>query len=127
MSYAMSRTFDRGFDEVSVQVRAALAEQGFGVITEIDMQATLRTKIGAEIDRQIILGACNPGFAFRALQAEPEIGLLLPCNVVIRSTGAGTVVDFIDPQMMSDLAQNPEMRAIADEVAEKLTKALESI
>ncbi|MDD2859235.1 MAG: DUF302 domain-containing protein [Candidatus Nanopelagicales bacterium] len=127
MSYCMSRTITGEFDAVEARVRAALAAQGFGVVTEIDMQATLRAKIGAEIDRHVILGACNPGFAHRALQVEPEIGLLLPCNVVIRAAADGIVVDVIDPQMMTDLAQSPQMQAIADEVGEKLSAALASV
>jgi uncharacterized protein (DUF302 family) len=127
MGYCMSRTITGEFDDVEARVRAALAAQGFGVITEIDMQATLRAKIGVEIDRHVILGACNPGFASRALQVEPEIGLLLPCNVVIRATAAGVVVDFIDPQMMTELAQSPQMHEIADEVGVKLSAALASI
>ena len=106
MSYCMSRTIAGDFDEIQTRVRAALAAQGFGIITEIDMQATLQAKIGAQIDRYLILGACNPGFVHRALQVEPEIGLLLPCNVVIRATSDGVVVDFVDPQMMTELAQD---------------------
>ena len=82
-SYALSATIDRDFDTTVADVKAALGDQGFGIITEIDMAATLQTKLGVEIDRQVILGACNPGFAHRALQAEPSIGLLLPCNVVV--------------------------------------------
>jgi len=127
MTYSMSRTFDRDFDAVRAQVGAALADQGFGLITEIDMQATLKAKLGAELERYLILGACNPAMALRALQAEPEIGLLLPCNVVVRATPDGTVVDFIDPSIMSDLAKNPQMQAIAAEVSEKLSIALASI
>lgn len=127
MNYGMSRTLNRPFAEVNEEVRAALAEQGFGVVTEIDMQATLRTKIGVEIDQQIILGVCNPKYAHRALQAEPSIGLLLPCNVVIRSTDAGTVVEMINPQMMAEITSAPEMAVIADEVSEKLSVALASL
>lgn len=127
MNYGMSRTLNRPFEEVDQEVRAALAEQGFGVVTEIDMQATLRTKIGVEIDQQIILGVCNPKYAHRALQAEPSIGLLLPCNVVIRKTDAGTVVEMINPQMMAQITEGPEMAQIADEVTEKLSAALASL
>jgi len=124
MSYAMSRTLQRPFDQVHQDVRQALTEQGFGVITEINMQETLRSKIGVEIDQYLILGACNPTFASQALAAEPEIGLLLPCNVVIRTATEGTIVDFINPQMMTDLAASPAMRTIAEQVAEKLNAAL---
>ena len=123
----MSRTINRPFDEVNAEVRAVLAEQGFGIVSEIDMQATLRNKIGVEIEPQLILGACNPKFAHRALQAEPSIGLLLPCNVVIRTTDAGTVVEMINPQMMAEITEGPEMKQIADEVTEMLSKALASL
>ncbi|MDP1711033.1 MAG: DUF302 domain-containing protein [Candidatus Nanopelagicaceae bacterium] len=127
MDYGMSRIIDRPFEEVDQEVRAALADQGFGVVTEVDMQATLHNKIGVEIDPQIILGVCNPKFAHRALLAEPSIGLLLPCNVVIRTTDAGTVVEMINPQMMAQITEGPEMAQIADEVTEKLSAALASL
>lgn len=127
MTYAMSRTLNRPFDDVVTDVRDTLAQQGFGVVTEINMQETLRTKLGIEIDRQLIFGACNPAYAHRALQAEPSIGLLLPCNVVIRSTDDGTVVEMINPQMMVEITQSPEMHQVANEVTEKLTAALESL
>lgn len=127
MTYGMSLTLARPFDEAVTAVRDALAQQGFGIVSEIDMQEALRTKLGVEIGHNLILGACNPGFAHRALQAEPSIGLLLPCNVVVRSTEEGTVVEMIDPQIMVDLAENPEMQRLAGEVAEKLSAALESL
>lgn len=127
MNYGMSRTLDRPFGEVDQEVRAALAEQGFGVVTEVDMQATLLNKIGVEIEPQIILGVCNPKFAYRSLQAEPSIGLLLPCNVVIRRTGEGTVVEMINPEMMVQITDNPEMEKIADEVTALLSAALASL
>lgn len=127
MNYGMSRTINRPFEEVDQEVRAALADQGFGVVSEIDMQATLLNKISVEIAPQIILGVCNPKFAHRALQAEPSIGLLLPCNVVIRTTDAGTVVEMINPQMMAEITEGPEMKQIADEVTEMLSKALASL
>ncbi len=127
MTYAMSRTLNRPFDDVVTDVRDVLAQQGFGVVTEINMQETLRTKLGVEIDHQLIFGACNPAYAHRALQAEPSIGLLLPCNVVIRSTDDGTVVEMINPQMMVEITESPEMHQVANEVTEKLTAALESL
>ncbi|HUW87001.1 MAG TPA: DUF302 domain-containing protein [Candidatus Paceibacterota bacterium] len=127
MNYGMSRTIDRPFEEVNADVRAALAAHGFGIVSEIDMQATLHNKIGVEIEPQLILGACNPKFAHRALQAEPSIGLLLPCNVVIRRTDAGTVVEMINPQMMAEITEGPEMKQIADEVTELLSAALASL
>ncbi len=127
MKYGDSRTINRPFDEVNAEVRAALAEQSFGIISEIDMQATLHEKINVDIEPMIILGACNPKFAYRALQTEPSIGLLLPCNVVIRKTDAGVVVEMINPQMMSEITEGPEMAQIANEVAELLSAALASL
>ena len=127
MEYGISRTIDRPFDEVNADVRTALTEHGFGIVSEIDMQATLRNKIGVEIDSQIILGACNPQYAHRSLQIEPSIGLLLPCNVVIRKTEAGTVVEMINPEMLVQITDNPEMKQIANEVTENLAAALASL
>ncbi len=127
MNYGMSRTIKRPFDEVNADVRTALSEQGFGILSEIDVQATLLNKLGVEIDSQLILGACNPKFAHRSLQAEPSIGLLLPCNVVIRKTDEGTVVEMINPEMMVQITDNPEMKEIADEVTGLLSAALASL
>ncbi len=127
MSYALTVALESPFDTAIEQVRAALTEQGFGVITEIDMKATLHKKIGAEIDNQVILGACNPEFAHKAIQAEPSIGVLLPCNVVVRSTGETTTVEMINPQMMVDLTANPVMAGLAHEVSDRLEAAIESL
>jgi uncharacterized protein (DUF302 family) len=127
MKYGMSRTLNRPFDDVVKDVRDALAEQGFGIVTEVDMQATLHNKIGVDIDPQIILGACNPKYAHRSLQAEPSIGLLLPCNVVVRKTDAGTMVEMINPEMMITITDNPAISGIANEVTEMLAAALASL
>lgn len=127
MNYGMSRTINRPFDEVNAEVRAALAEQSFGVVSEIDMQATFHNKINVDIEPMIILGACNPNYANRALKAEPSIGLLLPCNVVLRKTDAGVVVEMINPQMMAEITEGAEMAQIANEVTEKLSVALASL
>jgi len=127
MNYGMSRTINRPFDEVNAEIRAALAEQSFGIVSEIDMQATFHNKINVDIEPMIILGACNPKFAYRALQAEPSIGLLLPCNVVIRKADAGVVVEIVNPQMMAQIAEGPGMAQIANEVTELLSAALASL
>lgn len=127
MNYGMSRTINRPFDQVNAEVRAALAEQSFGIVSEIDMQATFKNKINVDIEPMLILGACNPNYANRALKAEPSIGLLLPCNVVIRKTDAGVVVEIINPQMMAQITEGAEMAQIADEVTEKLSAALASL
>ena len=101
MSYFFSKTLDVGFDEAIRRATEALKAQGFGVLTEIDVAATLKTKIGVDFRPYRILGACNPPLAHRALQAEESIGLLLPCNVVVRSAGPHrTVVEALDPQIM---------------------------
>jgi len=126
-NYGLTATVDRPFDTVVGEVKAALAEQGFGIITEIDMQATLKAKLGAEIESQVILGACNPAFAHRALQVEPSIGLLLPCNVVVRAAPEGTVIEMINPQTMVDLADSPEMADVAGQVTRALTTALAAV
>ena len=127
MTYGLSVTLDREFDAVLADVRPALAEQGFGIVSEIDMRQTLRTKIGVEIEPHVILGACNPGFAHRSLAIEPSIGLLLPCNVVVRRSGGSTVVEAIDPQVLVDLTDNPEMAQLAGEVSQRLQAALDAL
>ena len=128
MTYSMSTTLDRPYDQAVADVRAALAEQGFGVITEIDMQAALAEKLGADIEPQIILGACSPNHAYRALQVEPSVGVLLPCNVVVRAEGADrSVVEMINPQMMVEIAEGDGMQEVADEVTAKLSAALDSL
>jgi uncharacterized protein (DUF302 family) len=124
VSYGTSITLDAPFAETLVRVRAALARQGFGVLTEIDVTATLRAKLGEEIEDYMILGACNPPFAHRALQIDRGIGLLLPCNVVVRATSGGTVVAALDPQVMVTLTGLPELKPVAGEVGRRLADAL---
>ena len=127
MRYGPSVTLALPFDQVVPAVRASLAEQGFGVLTEIDMQATMKTKLGQDLAPYLILGACNPTLAHRALQADPSIGLLLPCNVVIRQTEDGTVVEAIDPMMMVNVSDNPALQPVADEAASRLRTALAAL
>jgi len=127
MGYGLSATLDAPFDTVVERVKEALAEQGFGVLTEIDIKATLKKKLDVDVAEQVILGACNPTFAHKALQMEPSIGLLLPCNVVVRSEGSATQVEMINPQTMVDVTNNPEMAAVADQVTELLQAALDKV
>jgi uncharacterized protein (DUF302 family) len=127
MSYGTSITLDIPFADAADRVRAALKDQGFGVLTEIDVTATMAAKLGEQIEDYLILGACNPPFAFRALAIDRSIGLLLPCNVVIRATAAGTVVEALDPQVMVTVTGRPELKPVADEVARRLADALASI
>ena len=127
MSYGTSITLDIPFADAADRVRAALKDQGFGVLTEIDVTATMAAKLGEPIEDYLILGACNPPFAFQALAIDRSIGLLLPCNVVIRATAAGTVVEALDPQVMVTVTGRPELKPVADEVARRLADALASI
>ena len=127
MNYGTQITLDLPYTEAVSRVRAALTEQGFGVLTEIDVTATLQAKLGEKIEDYIILGACNPPFASRALGIDRSIGLLLPCNVVVRAAGDGTVVEALDPQIMVTLTGRPELKPVADEVAGRLSNALASL
>ncbi|HLN76616.1 MAG TPA: DUF302 domain-containing protein [Nocardioidaceae bacterium] len=127
MSYALSTTVKTPYDETVAAVREALGEQGFGVLTEIDIKATLKKKLDVDVPPQVILGACRPPLAHAALQAEPSIGLLLPCNVVVRETADGTVVEAVDPQTMVAMTENGDLQAVADEAKERLEKALASL
>ncbi len=127
MPYGRTVLVDEPVAEAVERTKAALREQGFGTLTEIDVQATLREKLGAEVDPYVILGACNPRLANRALEAEPNVGLLLPCNVVVRTHGDRTMVSAVDPQMIADFLDHPALREIADEAAELLDAAITSL
>lgn len=129
MSYALSTTVSRPFDETLATVRDALKEQGFGVLTEIDLAAALKEKIGAEIDPHVILGACRPVLAHAALQADPSIGLLLPCNVVVRagSSADECVVEAIDPGVMVEMTGSDAFADVASDAKARLEAALASL
>ena len=124
MSYGTSVTLQAPFADAVARVREALAAQEFGVLTEIDVKATMRARLGEQMEDYVILGACNPPFAHRALGIDRSIGLLLPCNVVIRATAEGTIVEALDPQVMVTLTGRPELKHVADEVARRLATAL---
>ncbi len=127
-SFAMQRTFERGFDEVLARVPEALKTEGFGILTEIDVQATLKKKLDVEFRRYRILGACNPPFAHQALQQSLEIGTLLPCNVIVYETDdRKTVVSAVDPMQTMAAQADPTVRSIAARVQEKLRRALDAI
>ncbi len=115
------------FEPTIERVTAALKEQGFGVLTEIDVQATLKEKLGVDLAPYRILGACNPPFAHQALLAEPDIGLLLPCNVVVRQEGEDVVVAFVDPVAMFAVVGRSDMEDLAQQVRERLLRAAESL
>jgi uncharacterized protein (DUF302 family) len=127
MGYGRTVLLDEPVSEVIPRVKEALKAQGFGVLTEIDVQATLREKIGAETEPYVILGACNPRLAHRALELEPDVGLLLPCNVVVRTHEGRTVVSALDPGVIADLADHPDLKPIAEEATRLLDAALESL
>jgi len=124
MDYAMTVRTAASFAEANARVREALKAQGFGVLTEIDVQATLREKLGEEIEQYIILGACNPPLASRALSADRAIGLLLPCNVVVRAAGDATIVEALDPRAIAEIAGQPLLKEIAEDAAARLRAAL---
>jgi uncharacterized protein (DUF302 family) len=126
--YAFGKKVNMGFEQAVAAVTQALAQEGFGVLTEIDVQATLKKKLGIERPPYRILGACNPQFAARALEAEPQIGALLPCNVVVRQDAAGaTLVEFMDPDAVLQLVQRPEVGKIAAEVRTRLERVMSAI
>ena len=128
MGYALSTTVDRPFEQTLEAVREALQQQGFGVLTEIDLKATLKAKLGVDVEPQVILGACRPPLAHAALQAEPSVGLLLPCNVVVRASGAeSTVVEALDPATMVDLTGNEALSHVATDAKARLQAALEAL
>ena len=128
MSYALSTTVDRTFADSLAATREALADQGFGVLTEIDIQATLKAKLDIDVDPQVILGACRPPLAHAALQAEPSVGLLLPCNVVVRYLEPdSTLVEALDPAIMVQLTENSALLPIAQEAGQRLSAALDTL
>jgi uncharacterized protein (DUF302 family) len=127
MSYGFSRTVPHTYDAAVERVTEELKKEGFGVLTTIDVRETLKNKLGVEFTRYIILGACNPPFAHRALQAEEQIGLLLPCNVIVYEKKGATVVAAFDPMVMLNVVEREDIRAIAEEVKAKLERAIAAV
>jgi uncharacterized protein (DUF302 family) len=126
--YGYGKTVQRSFDEAVSDVVAALQKEGFGVLSDIDVAATLKKKIGADIPPYRILGACNPPLAQRAIEAEPSIGLLLPCNVVVRQEQTGTVhVEVMNTEAVLQLVDKPAVAALAKEVRERLDRVLAAL
>jgi len=127
--FAMTATVPGSYDEVKERVVAALKDQGFGVLTTIDVQSTLKQKLDADMERYEILGACNPALAHQALEADREIGLLLPCNVVLRQAGDGVTVSMLDPEAMFSLAEGMGggLAELPSQARGRLAKALEAV
>ena len=126
-TYAITRTVDTPFDETIEHVIDALAGEGFGILTTIDVQATMKKKLDLAIAPYTILGACNPQLANRGLAIEPDLGVLLPCNVVVRSDGEKTVIAAMEPLAAMALAANPDLEPIAIEARERIERAVGSI
>ena len=126
--YTITTTLRRPYDEAVEAVRTALSEQGFGILTEIDLAAALKEKLGVDVDRQVILGACRPPLAYEAIQVDPSIAALLPCNVVVRALDEETtVVEAFDPEAMMGLADNGALDKVAGDAQQRLRAALAAL
>lgn len=128
MEYAFKRQIDMPFEEAEEKVRAALAEQGFGILTEIDVKATMKKKLDRDMAPYKILGACNPPLAWDGLHAEKDLGVLLPCNVCLyEGEDGGTVVSAMEPKAALSLIHNPEVARIADDASDRLHAAVDAV
>jgi uncharacterized protein (DUF302 family) len=127
-SYTITTTLAHPYDVAVEMVREARGEQGFGILTEIDLKATLKTKLDVDVAPQVILGACRPALAYEALTAEPSIAAVLPCNVVVRALAEDTtIVEAFDPDAMMGLADSDELSAVAADAKQRITAALTSL
>jgi uncharacterized protein (DUF302 family) len=126
-SYGFGATVDVPYEEALPRVKEALKAEGFGVLSEIDVRRTLEEKLGAQMESYAILGACNPQLAHQALLLEPDIGLLLPCNVVVRAQGAGSRIEIADPQAMLGIVGNAQLDAIAAEAKRRLERVASTL
>ena len=127
MDYGFSKSVDLSFEDTINKVTEELKKEGFGVLTTIDVKETLKNKIDVDFKKYTILGACNPPFAHRALLAEEEIGLLLPCNVIVYEKEDKSAVSFFNPSLMTKVVENDALNPIADEVKEKLQRVFDSV
>jgi uncharacterized protein (DUF302 family) len=127
MTYGISKELAAGYDETVAKVTEELKKEGFGVLTTIDVRDTLKKKLDVDFPRYVILGACNPPFAHKALQAEEQIGLLLPCNVIVYEKGGKTTVSAFDPMAMTKLLDNPAIGSLATEVRGRLERVIAAL
>ncbi len=126
-AYGFAVRLNIPYEEAVRRVTAALKDEGFGILTEIDVQATLKQKLDADFRRYVILGACNPPLAHRALLADLDVGLLLPCNVIVYEEDGGSVISVIDPLAMLGVLGNPSLKPVADAAQEKLRRVVHSL
>jgi uncharacterized protein (DUF302 family) len=127
MSYHFTKTVRMSFDDAIKKTVDELKKEGFGILTEIDVQETLKKKLDVDFRRYKILGACNPHFAYQALQAEDKIGTMLPCNVIVQETSAGIEVSAVDPVASMQAIDNPSLAKIAEQVRSKLKNVIDSL
>lgn len=128
MNYYFTKTLPGSFDQIIEKVTLALKAEGFGILTEVDVKATLKNKLDVDFYNYKILGACNPPFAYKALQAEDKIGTMLPCNVIVQEKESGKIqVSAVDPLASMQAIQNPSLNEIAKQVAEKLKQVIDSL
>jgi len=127
MSYGFSKTVSLPYEQAIEKVTEELKKEGFGVLTTIDVQDTLKKKLDVDFDKYVILGACNPPFAHKALVAEEQIGLLLPCNVIVYEKNGRTIVAAFDPMTMATMVENEALKSIAEEVTTRLRRVINSL
>ncbi|PKN50809.1 MAG: ABC transporter ATP-binding protein [Deltaproteobacteria bacterium HGW-Deltaproteobacteria-13] len=127
INYGFTKELNIAYETVVEQIKEALKKEGFGILTEIDVQKKMKEKLGVDMNKYIILGACNPPNAYNAILAEENIGLLLPCNVIVYEKGGNTVLSVIRPMVAMQMIDNPELQKIAPAVEEKLKKAFDAV
>ncbi len=127
MDFTRRVELDATYADAVGRVKDALKDQGFGVLTEIDVRQTLKDKLDVDVESQIILGACNPQLAHRALEIDPRIAALLPCNVVVRTESSRTIVEALDPKLIAEVPGNPALAPIAEEAGQRINAALDSL
>jgi len=127
MDFTRRIELDTPYDDAIPRVKDALKDQGFGVLTEIDVRQTLKDKLDLDVEPQIILGACNPQLAHRALEIDPRIATLLPCNVVVRTDNGRTIVEALDPKLIAEVPGNPALATIAEEAGQRINAALDAL
>jgi uncharacterized protein (DUF302 family) len=127
MNYGFTKELNIPYETVVEQIKEALKKEGFGILTEIDVQEKMKEKLGVDMNKYIILGACNPSNAYQAILAEENIGLMLPCNVIVHEKGSKTVLSVIRPTVAMQMVDNMELQKIAPAVEEKLKKAFDAV